>query len=243
MHPRLTTALIAALISTACSVQSQQFIPKSIHFLGDPEHSNEELMAASGLKKGVALNYAQMNEVSKILMDTGFFASLTFKFDGRDLIFQLTPADQFLSIRFDNLPLTPGPDLDAKLHRQFPLFHGKIPSEGGTQEQMRAALEKLLEQQDLKAIVVASPGADPKTHQIDSVHFSIASPPVLIEIKRIDGASPQFIEKLNAIARQAAKNPYDTDNSAAGIENLMTVFYQDQGYAAVKVEAVRSGEV
>jgi outer membrane protein insertion porin family len=238
----LTTALAAALFSTALALQAQQFVPKSIQFQGNPEYSNEELLAASGLKKGAVLNYAQMNQVSKVLMDTGMFASLTFKFDGQDLIFELTPADQFLSIHLDNLPLTPGPDLDAKLHQQLPLYHGKIPSEGGTQEQVRAALEKMLEEQGLKATVAASPGADPKTHHVDSVHFSIATPPVLVDVRRIDGASPDFLETLSAIAKQATKNPYDTDSSSAGIEHVLTVFYQDRGYAAVKVEAARAGE-
>jgi outer membrane protein assembly factor BamA len=243
MPHKLPLALTAAILSTALASQAQQFIPKSIQFQGDPDHSNQELLAASGLKKGATLNYAQMNAVSKLLMDTGMFASLTFKFDGQDLIFQLTPADQFLSIHFDNLPLTPGPDLDAKLHQQLSLYHGKIPSEGGTQEQVRAALEKMLQDQGLKATVIATSGADPKTHHVDSVHFSIASPPVLIDIKRIEGASPDFLEKLNAIAKQATKNPYDTDSSAAGIERVFTVFYQDRSYAAVKVEATRAGEI
>ena len=243
MPHKISAALTAAVLSAAFAAQSQQFIPKSIRFQGAPEYSTEELMAASGLKKGVALNYAQMNAVSKVLMDSGIFAGLTFKFDGQDLIFQLTPAEQFLSIHFDNLPLSPGPDLDAKLHQQLPLYHGKIPSEGGTQEQVRAALEKMLAEQGLKATVIASPGADPKTHHVDSVHFSIASPPVQVDIKRIDGASPDLVEKLNAIAKQAAKNPYDTENSAAGIERVFTVFYQDRGYAAVNVEAVRAGEI
>lgn len=243
MPRKLSSALAAALLSTAFLAQAQQFIPKSIQFRGDPEYSYEELMAASGLKQGTVLNYAQMNAVSKVLMDTGMFASLSFKFDGQDLIFQLTPADQFLSIHFDNLPLNPGPDLDAKLHQQLPLYRGKIPSEGETQEHVRAALEKMLVDQGLKVTVIATSGADPKTHHVDSIHFSIASPPVLVDIKQIEGASPDFLEKLNAIAKQAAKNPYDTDNSAAGIERVFTVFYQDRGYAAVKVEAMRAGDI
>jgi outer membrane protein assembly factor BamA len=243
MPHKLTTALAATLVSTVLSVQAQQFIPKSIQFQGDPEHTNDELLGASGLKKGAVLNYAQMNAVSKVLMDTGMFASLTFKFDGQDLIFQLTPADQFLSIHFDNLPLTPGPALDAKLHQQLPLYHGKIPSEGGTQELVRAALEQMLEQQGVKATVIASPGADLKTHHVDSVHFSIASPPVLVDVRHIDGASPDFLDKLTAVAKQAEKLPYDTDSSAAGIERVFTVFYQDRGYAAAKVEAMRDGEI
>jgi outer membrane protein insertion porin family len=243
MPHKLTAALAAIFLSTAFAVEAQQFVPKSIQFLGDPGHSNEELLAASRLKKGGALNYAQMNAVSKELMGTGMFASLTFKFDGQDLIFQLTPAEPLLAVHFDNLPLTPGPDLDAKLHQQIPLYHGKVSTEGGTQEQVRIALEKMLEAQGIKSTVIATPGSDPKTHRVDAVHFSIASPPVLVDIKHIDGASPEFVEKLNAIARQVAQNPYDTDSSSPGIEQLFTVFYQDRGYAAVKVEAARTGEI
>jgi hypothetical protein len=45
------------------------------------------------------------------------------------------------------------------------------------------------------------------------------------------------------IAKQASKIPFDTDGSASSIEHLFTVFYQDRGYAAIKVQAVRAGEI
>jgi len=243
MPPKLIPAVLAALLCASVSAHAQNFIPKSIQFKGDPDHSTDELLAAAELKKGIALNYAQMNEVSKRLMDTGMFSSLTFKFDGQDLIFQVTPSDQLLSIHLDNLPLAAGPDLDAKIHQQLPLYHGKVPSEGTTQELVRASLENILTAQGLKATVIATPAADPKTHHVDSVHFSISSPSVQIEIKQLDGASADFQEKLNAIAKQASKIPFDTDASASSIEHLFTVFYQDRGYAAVKVQAVRAGDI
>jgi outer membrane protein assembly factor BamA len=78
---------------------------------------------------------------------------------------------------------------------------------------------------------------------VDSVHYSISSPPVQVAIAELDGASPDLQEKLNGIAKQASKIPFDTDGSAASIEQFFTIFYQDRGYAAVKVKAVRSGEI
>ena len=38
-------------LSTALPVTAQKFLPKSIQFKGDPEYSDQELMAAAGLKR------------------------------------------------------------------------------------------------------------------------------------------------------------------------------------------------
>jgi outer membrane protein assembly factor BamA len=162
MPNKLIAALV--LLGATLPVPAQKFIPKTIQFKGDPEFSTDELLAASGLKKGEVLSYADMNETSKRLMDTGMFASLTFKFDGQDLVFQFTPADQLLPVHLDNLPFVSVADVDGRLHQQFPLYHGKIPAEGGMLEQVRASLEAMLAAQGIRATVVAAPVADSRTH-------------------------------------------------------------------------------
>lgn len=242
MPRKLALVLAAIYLCLAFPIHAQKFIPKTIQFNGDPEHSNADLLAASGLKKGETLDYAEMNATSKRLMDTGMFASLTFKFDGQDLIFQLTPADQLVPIHLDNLPLAPSLDVNAKLHQQFPLFLGKVPPEGGMLEQVRAALEALLSADGIKASVIATPGADAKTRHVNSMHFSIASPAVQVTVKQIDGASAEFQEKLHTLADETAKIPFDTENSTESIERAFANFYQDRGYAAVKVKAERVGD-
>lgn len=130
---RYLVVLAAALaaLPLARPVPAQKFQPKTIQFKGDPEYTDKELMDAAGLKKGTVLDYAEMNEHSKRLLDTGLFATLAFKFDGQDLIFMLTPSADLYPIRLENLPLMPGEDLDAKLHDGLPLYHGKVPAEGG----------------------------------------------------------------------------------------------------------------
>jgi outer membrane protein insertion porin family len=217
-------------------------MPKTIQFNGDPEYSTDELLAASGLQKGETLSYAQMNDTSKRLMDTGMFASLTFKFDGQDLVFQLTPADQLVPIHLDNLPVVSVAEVNDRVHQQFPLYHGKVPSEGGLLEQVRASVEAMLAAQGIRATVLAAPGADSKTHHVDSMHFSLASPPVLVSVQQIDGAAAEFAEQLRTIADQTGKVPFDTDHSAANVERAFTIFYEDRGYAAVKVHVERAGD-
>jgi len=244
MSRKLCLALVClALSSASVPAVGQKFLPKTIQFKGDPEYSNAELLKAAGLKKGAVLSYADMNDTSKRLMDTGILSSLAFKFDGQDLIFQLTPADQLVPIKLENLPLAAGPGLDAKLHDLFPLYHGKVPTEGGLLEQVREAFEALLNSEGVKASILATPAADPRTHHVNAIDFTISAPSVQVDVKNIDGASVEFQDKIHAIAIDAAKTPFDTENSAGNLELAFTRFYQDRGYAAVKVHAIRSGNV
>jgi outer membrane protein insertion porin family len=228
---------VAARPSTA-----QKFLPKSILFQGDPEYSSDELLAAAGLTKGAVLGYSDMQDYSKRLLSSGVFASVAFKFDGQDLTFLLAPSTDLYPIQLENLPLAPGADLDAKLHAQIPLYHGKVPADSGTNDDVRAALEKMLTAEGLQVTVVATTAADLNTHQINAVSYSITTPPIQIGFSHIDGVSDPFQTKVRAILGDAAKNPFSTTDSANNIERIVEQFYGDQGYAAAKVQATQSGD-
>jgi outer membrane protein assembly factor BamA len=237
----LFLALTVVLPGSAVCARCQQFQPKSIQFKGDSEYSQEELLAAAGLKVGQVLTYAQMNQCSKQLMDTGMFASLDFKFDGQDLVFQLTPADQLYPVQIANLPLKPGAELDAKLHEAIPLYHGKVPGQGGLADTVTAQLEKLLATQGMNVTVVATPATDPKTGKVGIMSYSITSPAVWPEVTKMDGVSASLAGDVQEVVKEAEKNAYDTNASAQNIDQAITLFYRDRGYAAVKVETAQTG--
>jgi outer membrane protein assembly factor BamA len=72
--------LIAAVVGLACvQASAQKFIPKTIQFKGAPEYSEQELLAAAELKKGIVLTAAEMNDHSKLLMDSGVFDGITYR--------------------------------------------------------------------------------------------------------------------------------------------------------------------
>jgi outer membrane protein assembly factor BamA len=237
--------LLLVAISVCVAVRpavSQKFLPKSIKFQGDPEYSDAELLAAAGLKKGVILGYVEMQDYCKRLLTTGAFSAVAFKFDGQDLIFLLTPSADLLPVHLENLPLTPGKDLDAKLHDQIPLYHGKVPADGGMTDDVAAALEKMLAAEGLQTTVAATTAADQFTHKVVAVSYSITTPPVLIGVTHLDGVSGAFDAKIRAVLAEAVKNPFNTMDSAANLERAVEQFYSDQGYAAAKVQVARSGD-
>jgi len=223
---------------------AQKFIPKSIQFRGDPEYSNEEMMAAIGLKKGVALNFDEMKAYTQHLLDTGVFSTVAFRFDGQDLIFTLAPNNDLYPIKLENLPLTPGKDLDAKLHEQVPLYHGKVPADGGLAENVRAALQSLLSSEGLQANVIAAPEAALGAQKVNAVSYSIGAPPVQTAVARVDGVSAFYQAKVQTIlgrATDVSTFPFDTAHSAGNLARVVTQFYNDEGFAAAKVQVERDG--
>ena len=233
--------LPAIVFLAALPAVAQKFLPKTIQFKGAPEYSDQELLAAAGLKKGTVLDFAEMKQHSQKLMDTGVFDTLNFKFDGVDLVYTLVPSTTLYPVRLENLPLAPGKELDARLHDRLPLYHGKVPSEGGMLEGVRGALEEMLAAQGIKATVEAMPFTDQKLAQVTAMSFVITTPPVRVGEISSQGVSPELQAKVNAVAASAMKADFSTENASDNIERAFASFYSDEGYAAVKVHAEQSG--
>jgi outer membrane protein assembly factor BamA len=241
-RPFLLVLAAIGLFSASLPVAAQKFLPKNIVFKGVPEYSDNELLAASGLKKGVTLTVEDMKSTFQRLMDTGVFESVTYKFDGVDLTFSMTPATLMYPVRLENLPLLPGKDLDAKLHDRLPLYHGKVPPEGGLLESVRSALEDTLAGAGIKASVTAMPFGTPGTKDVTAMNFAIVAPSVRVGNIQVEGVSPAMETKVTNVASHAAGAPFDTQNTQKNLEHIFASFYEENGYAAVKVSASRSGD-
>jgi outer membrane protein insertion porin family len=241
-RPIFLLLTLAALLSACPPGTAQKFQPKTIQFKGAPEYSDQELLAAADLKKNTVLNFAEMKGHSQKLMDTGVFETLSFKFDGVDLVYTLVPSTTLYPVHMENLPLTLGEELDAALHDRFPLYHGKVPGDSGLMEQVRRALEEMLAAHGIKATVTAAAFADPKVHKVTAITYSIASPPVRVGKIHLDGVSSTLQAKVEDVADHQTGSSFDTENSERNLEHAFELFYGDEGYAGVKVHALRSGD-
>jgi outer membrane protein insertion porin family len=233
---------VLVLLFASLPAAAQKFQPKPIQFKGAPEYSDQELLATAGLKTGTVLAFADMKDHSQKLMDTGVFDTLNFKFDGVDLVYTLVPSTTLYPVRLENLPLTPGRELDAALHDRFPLYHGKVPTEGGLMEQVRQAFEEMLAAKGIKATVAVATYADLKLHKVTAVTYSITAPPVRVGAIHLEGVSAAMQDNVKRVADHETGTPFDTENSERNLEHALELFYGDAGYAAVKVHATRSGD-
>ena len=228
----------AALLCACIPAYAQTFAPQSIEFVGAPEYSTQELLSATALKPGAVLSYAEMNDRSQKLVDTGLFSAVSFKFDSATLTFQLTPAPGLLPVRFENMPFGTGKDFDDSLHHQFPLYHGRVPELGGITESVRDALVRTLAAQGIHAVVAVAPVRDAVSRQIVAVGFSITAPPVLVGELRTEGAIVALDPKASAIVAQLRGVPYHAEESPQRMEAALRDYYIAQGYREPTVHAV-----
>jgi outer membrane protein assembly factor BamA len=236
-------AAVAVLFSAALPTAAQKFQPQKILFQGAPEYSNQELMVAAGLQKGATLAFADMKEHSKMLLDTGIFENVSFKFDGVDLTYTVVPAENLFAVRVENLPLPSGADLDAALHNRLPLYHGKVPSEGKLTEAVSHALEQMLADKGIKVDVVVLPYTDQKLRKVTAMSFSIIALPVRVGAIHFEKPpSPALQAQLKLVTDHESGTAFGSQDSATSIERAIELFYTDEGYAAVKVHAAPSGD-
>ena len=232
----LPTAVLA-LVCAALPTVGQSFQPKSVKFTGAPDYSDTELLSAADPKADADLSYAEMNNRAQKLLDSGVFSAVSFKFDGQDLTFQLTPASGMLPIRLQNLPIAHGKDLDEKVHRQFPLYHGQVPERGGLTESVRSALEEMLEAQGIKATVAAMLFRNGSASKAEAVNFSITAPPVLVGEIGTEGTIVMLDPKVSAILAKFPGAAYDAEGSIKQIETDLDAYYRNQGYLEPAIHA------
>jgi outer membrane protein insertion porin family len=164
------------------------------------------------------------------------FENVLYKFDGVDLIYSLKPAANIYPIRFENLPLIPDNSLDAKLHERFPLYHGKVPSEGGLLESVRGAVEEMLAAQGVKTSIMATPFTDQKLRQVTAISFFITAPPVVVGELHLNAAAVTDPAAQEILVKQSG-SPFDREGSPNQIATNLGNYYRDKGYLDVDVQA------
>jgi len=206
----------------------------AVRFQGAPQYTQDELLAAAGIKPGVRLTAAEVKARAKQLNDTGLFAAVKFTTDSKGLLFTLTPSTQLFPIHLDNLPLNLK-DLDGLLRSRFPLYHGLVPASGSMVDGIAKIFEEMLAAEAIKATVKAAPTSGLGPNKITAINFTIASPEVRIGAIHVDGVSPAMQAKVDILVNGQTGNAFDTENSSIGLQRAFEDLYQNQGYAAVQV--------
>ena len=231
----ILTAIL--LLAAALPANSQSFLPKTIQFKGAPEYTNQELLAAVGLKKGTVLNFDEIKDHSQRLLDTGVFESVLFNFDGVDLTFTLVPSTTLYSIHLENLPLKPGREMDAALHDRLPLYHGKVPSQGGLLDGVRGALEEMLAAKGIKADLTATPNTYRKLTKESVMSFAITAPPVVVGEIHPDSVSAALDPGAIEVLAKLTGSAYDVQGSLSQIETYLGNYYHDKGCLEAEIRA------
>jgi outer membrane protein assembly factor BamA len=103
--------------------------------------------------------------------------------------------------------------------------------------------EEMLGAEGIKATVKTALTSGLGPQKITAIDFTVDSPAVRIGPIQLSGVSPAMLSKANLLASGQTGNPFDTDNTAIGLQHAFEDFYQDQGYAAVQVDVTEIAPV
>lgn len=235
----LVAAFFACLVP--CSAQVQLLQPQTIRFDGSHEYTAAELSAAVGVKVGQTYTGDYLNKTAQNLMALGVFEKVWFKFDGVDLIYNLNDNPELYPVVIDNLPLKPGPALDSELRKRIPLYHGKVPAEGGMLDTVRQTLQAMLAEEGVPSTVTAVPAGDRPGRKATAMKFRIDSPLVVIGDVSIQGMSAAMKDKVTGLLSRGTR-PYNWSSSGPQLADEVAQVYEANGYAAAKATASQSGK-
>src|SRR3974390_2137254 len=86
---------VALMLLCSLLLPAQKKVPaQTIRFQGAQEYTQQELLAAVGLKPGTRLNSGDVKARAKQLNDTGLFKEVKYTLDSKTLLFTLTPSRQ-----------------------------------------------------------------------------------------------------------------------------------------------------
>ena len=228
----LTLILFCSLSTSA----QRKAAPPALRFQGAPQYTQQELLAAAGVKSGVRLTASELKARARQLSDTGFFKEVKLSTDSKGPLFTLVPVNPLYPMHLDNVPLMPGSDLDAALRQRFPLFRGTLPASGSTVDGICTTFEQMLAAKGVKGTVKASLTSGLGAQKVTAVNFSVTSPAVHIGHIQLTGVSPAMEPKVSLATSGQTGNNYDTENTKQGLQHAFEDLYQNEGYAAVKVE-------
>ena len=143
----LTVAVIS--LSSVTQAQTGERAAKigSIHITGEKRFSEEQVIAATGLKAGQIFDPKTLDAVAERLGKSGAFTDITYSYlpvNGLvSITFRVEEAAKFRKCVFDNFVWLSDEEIQAGLKKELPLYDGMAPETGGMLDEIAAALEKL----------------------------------------------------------------------------------------------------
>ena len=149
--------LVAQISAVGQSSAPQSFKLTGIHFAGLNRFTQEQAVAASGLRPGDSVTAQQLAAAQQILIKSGVFENVGYRYTthGNELTadFQVKESLNVLRCAFDNFVWFSPDELDQSLRRRVALYVGLAPASGTTLQDITDALNALLRSNGINGTV------------------------------------------------------------------------------------------
>jgi len=234
--------LAALLLSLALAVQAQQGADAShpkigqIRVIGNHRFTQEQIVAASGLRVGEPAIERRLDEAAARLAKTGAFTEVTYKYRARSTSWeadlQVVEVADFLPCTFDNFVWFSDAELNSAVRHEEPLFDGSLPVGRGMQDEVTAALDRYLRAHQIAGSTVVRPAID-LSRKVAG--FVILVSDVSMPVLRVDvTGGPLEAAAFSGATHGLVGNGYSRRSSTLVAQTALTETYQDEGYLQPK---------
>ena len=236
------SCVLVSLLSIALHAQMRQHSPKdlppaayklvSIKVTGTKRYKPEDVIRAAGLQIGQVVHKADLEEVVRLLGESGAFTDILYNldYDANGTRLQLTVRDskKFVPVNFDNLVWFSSQELFNKLHASVPLFDGEAPVTGQMVNQISDALQALLDEK--KVAGQADSRRVPDDGPTEAVRFTVTGLHITIRNIEFSGADPAELPLLVATVKQLQGVEYLLPTLRALADKNFLPVYRERSY-------------
>jgi outer membrane protein assembly factor BamA len=205
----------------------------SVKVSGTKRYSDEAVIAASGLQMGTTVVEDDFKKAARRLGDLGVFADIAYSYSyssaGTKLALQVTDADKFVPVRFEDFVWFSDQELLQRIKERAPMFNGEVPLSGNLADRVSDVLQALLVENAIPGNVEYQ-RTGKANGPIDSIVYRISE--VLIQIRNVEftGADEAELPALKAAAQRVFETEYSRAALNALVEHQLLPVYYTRGY-------------
>ena len=195
--------------------------------------TEDQVIAASGLKIGQFAGESDFKRALQKLGETGLFTELTYSYQyssaGCNVELQVAENDRLVPIVFDNFVWFSNEELVNLLRARVGLFYERLPVAGNLSDQVADALNAVLSERKItgKAEYLRAAAMD---GPIDSYVYKVAFRAIVVRNMDFPGAAPAEIPALQAAAKQLSGQDYLRSKMRAQEKLNFLPVYLARGY-------------
>lgn len=240
----------AATTAPKPAVSADSFPLLSLKVTGNHLYTQQQIIAAAGLKLGSQVSKAALDGARARLIETGAFESVGFEFGpteggkGYAGTFSVVEVEQLYPFRFEELPGT-DQQLRAFLAEREPLFRDKIPGTKELLNRMAAEVEAFVAPRGFKGKVIANIAAD-RPGELTVLFRPAAAPPAIADVQFSGNQAVPAAKLQNALGAVAVGVPYREAAVRQLLDTAVRPVYDGRGRLKVnftKIETEKAKDV
>jgi outer membrane protein assembly factor BamA len=205
----------------------------SVQVSGTHRYKPEDVTRATGLQLGETVHGDNFGDAVRRLGDSGAFTDVAYTFDyapeGTKLELQVKDAEHFAPARFENLVWFSDQELFEKLHSQVPLFDQELPVTGRLPDDVRDALQAMVDERKVPGQVDYTREAH-EDGPTEAFVFSISGPRILIQNVGFSGANADELRSLESSSKSLRSVEYVRSKLLQQEEKKFLPVFLERGY-------------